>query len=185
MKESSVKEKIVEVATRLFYQQGYNLTSINQVIEEADIARGSLYNHFNSKTEVLLSYVDEFQKRWFVALDAFLRPVTDPKKKILALFDFRVQNQQRMGYGGCPLVKVNDEISREDVAVNRMVRDYKDKLKDYISVLVQQSGHKQLLTDEALTELIYLMMEGALTSAAIYKDTKHLKSAKKIIQGLI
>jgi AcrR family transcriptional regulator len=36
--EVSVREQIIETATRLFYDQGYNLTGINQIIEEAGVA---------------------------------------------------------------------------------------------------------------------------------------------------
>jgi len=52
MVTNSVRDKIVSVAGRLFYEQGYNNTGINQVIDEAGIAKASLYNHFNSKLKV-------------------------------------------------------------------------------------------------------------------------------------
>ena len=46
MRESAVKDRILDTASRLFYDQGYHITGINQIIEEAEIARASLYNHF-------------------------------------------------------------------------------------------------------------------------------------------
>ncbi len=185
MRESSVRRRIVEVAGRLFYDQGYNLTSINHVIDEAGIARGSLYNHFDSKEEILLSYLEKFQVGWFSDLDAFLLKVKDPKKKILALFDFRIGNQQRMGFGGCPIVKANAEIDRSGLKINQLLRENRTRLKTYILGLVQQSGHRKTLSDESLTELIYLSMDGALIGAAIYKDTQNLRAAKKVIQQLL
>lgn len=52
MKSSNnVRENILSTAADLFYKQGYNSTGINQIIDEADIARGSLYNHFKSKND--------------------------------------------------------------------------------------------------------------------------------------
>src|SRR6185312_4088942 len=106
MKRSKVKDRILDVAGRLFYEQGFNMTGINQVIDEADIARGSLYNHFESKNDLLLEYLEQFQEQWFTSADEFLKEFTDPKKKIIALFEFRIQNQQKHGYGGCPFIKV-------------------------------------------------------------------------------
>jgi AcrR family transcriptional regulator len=55
MRESTVKDRILDTASRLFYDQGYHITGINQIIDEADIARASLYNHFPSKTDLLLA----------------------------------------------------------------------------------------------------------------------------------
>ena len=51
MRESAVKDRILDTASRLFYERGDHTTGINQIIEEAEIARASLYNHFPSKTD--------------------------------------------------------------------------------------------------------------------------------------
>lgn len=185
MRRSRVKSRILDVAGRLFYEQGYNLTGINQVIDEADIARGSLYNHFESKGDLLLEYLEQFQNAWFQGADAFLEDFTDPKKKLIALFDYRIENQQKHGYGGCPFIKVNHEISRSDTRINQKIQEIKIKFKAYISDLVAASDHRKVLSDEALTEMIYLVMEGGVTSSAIYKDVKDLRSAKKIITELL
>src|SRR3978361_997138 len=107
MKESAVRERILEVSSRLFYEQGYNLTGINQIIEEADIARGSLYNHFKSKDELLMSYLEEVEKTWFENLESYLDIIKNPRKKILALFDHRLNLQQLSNFSGCRFIKIS------------------------------------------------------------------------------
>ena len=57
MKHSEVKNHIVETASNLFYANGYNLTGINQIISEAGIAKATLYNHFKSKEDICVSYL--------------------------------------------------------------------------------------------------------------------------------
>jgi AcrR family transcriptional regulator len=185
MSDNAVRDKIVETAGRLFYQQGYNLTGINQVIEEANIAKRSLYHHFESKTDLLLAYLDDFQEDWYRMLEEFLKPVQDPRERVLALFDFRIGNQQRTNFGGCPYIKISDEVGKVEERVAKRVQESKDTLRKYIRSLVKQSGHKQLLTDEALSEMIYLLMEGGVVNAAIYKDARDLKNARKIIRQLL
>src|SRR5690242_21926410 len=106
MRESGVKERILDTASRLFYDQGYHVTGINQIIEEADIARASLYNHFASKTELLLAYLDRTHEEWFAELDRYLADFPAPKEKLLALFDFRIQRQRSLGYKGCHFNKI-------------------------------------------------------------------------------
>src|ERR1700744_2201193 len=114
MKTLEVKEKIMDVASRLFHTQGYHLTGINQVIDDAGVARGSLYNHFPSKTDLLLAYLDRFQENWYRSFEIFVASIKDPKQKILALFDFRISNQQKNGFTGCPFIKINDEAGTTD-----------------------------------------------------------------------
>jgi AcrR family transcriptional regulator len=196
-----VREKIIDVATRLFYNQGYNLTGINQVIEEADIAKRSLYNHFESKTDILLSYLDKLQEEWYRDAAVYLAPFKDPKKKLLALFDYRIQNQLNLNFGGCAFVKINAEAGCTDERILEKARQNKDKLKAFIrSILHEFKGKANEFTErdgefkgkvsaalsaEELTQMVYLMMEGGVTSTSIYKDVNELRTAKKLLNKIL
>ena len=46
VKNSIVKNRIIETASSLFYKNGYNSTGINEIISESGIAKATLYNHF-------------------------------------------------------------------------------------------------------------------------------------------
>lgn len=46
--------KIIKVATKLFINNGYENTSVRQILNETGIGQGSLYNFFNDKEEILL-----------------------------------------------------------------------------------------------------------------------------------
>ncbi|MCC5906450.1 MAG: helix-turn-helix transcriptional regulator [Balneolaceae bacterium] len=48
----------MKTAARLFHQQGFHQTGINQIIKEAEIARGSLYQHFSGKDELCVEYLE-------------------------------------------------------------------------------------------------------------------------------
>ena len=182
-----VKEKIIDTATRLFYNQGYNLTGINQVIEEADIAKRSLYNHFDSKTDLLLSYLDKLQDDWYRDVAVYLAPFKDPKKKLLALFDYRIQNQLNLNYGGCAFVKINAEAGCTDERILKRARENKDKLKNLINSILAEFEREasQILSTEELTQMVYLMMEGGVTSTSIYKDVNELRNAKKLLSKIL
>ena len=52
-KEISTKEKILDVAEQLFYSIGYEETSMDAIQKGADIARGTLYYHFENKEKLL------------------------------------------------------------------------------------------------------------------------------------
>ena len=177
-----VKDKILNVASRLFYQQGYNLTGINQIIEEAGIAKASLYNHFKSKTDLLMAYLELAEKQWFAELDAFLKPLSGPREKILALFDHRIYRQQSSGFNGCRFIKISAEINREESRVFDFVSSYKERARKYIGELSDNIYGKNSKKSEMLAETTFLLLEGATTMGAITKNSKYMKTAKKIIQ---
>ncbi|MFD2936696.1 TetR/AcrR family transcriptional regulator [Spirosoma flavum] len=185
MKESVVKDRIVDVASRLFYQQGYNLTGINQIIDEAQIARASLYNHFDSKTDLLMAYLEKAENNWFVQLDAFLAPISDPREKLLSLFDHRVWRQQKTSYGGCQFLKISAEVSREETRVADLVKAQKERVKNLVGQLVVQVDHSPLLSDEQLTDMIFLLLEGGAINGAIAKNSVALDSGKTIVEKFL
>ncbi|GAB3504947.1 TetR/AcrR family transcriptional regulator [Emticicia fontis] len=180
-----VIDKILDTAGRLFYAQGYNNTGINQVIEEADIAKASLYKHFETKTDLLVAYVQRTHERWFNRLETAVNSVADPKEKLLALFDHHLERQELRQFGGCPFIKANDEAGMSDPRVLAEIQQTKQHAKNFIKGLVANSGHKKLLSDEELADAIFFALEGSIVIAAVFKQPAEIQSAKKIIQKLI
>ena len=49
----NTREKIIKTAWKLFYDEGFAETTINDIIREADISKGTFYYYFNSKDDLL------------------------------------------------------------------------------------------------------------------------------------
>lgn len=47
------KQELIRIAYRLFVSKGYEQTSVDEIIEEAGIAKGTYYYHFESKEQML------------------------------------------------------------------------------------------------------------------------------------
>lgn len=52
-RKGSTKSIIIEAAWELFYEQGYDETTVDQIIEKSATSKGSFYHYFNSKDELL------------------------------------------------------------------------------------------------------------------------------------
>ena len=53
------REEILDVAARVFAQNGYADTKITEIAEALDIADGTVYNYFDSKRDILLAIMDK------------------------------------------------------------------------------------------------------------------------------
>ncbi|HXB95215.1 MAG TPA: TetR/AcrR family transcriptional regulator [Puia sp.] len=184
MKESAVRDRILDTASRLFYDQGYHVTGINQIIDEADIARASLYNHFASKTELLLAYLDRTHEEWFYELEKYLLPLPTAREKLLALFDFRIQRQRSSGYRGCHFSKITAETCNDDQIFQR-VRAHKERFRQLIRHLVRETWHRHLLDDDTLANTIFLLLEGGIAVGAMYKGSEDAERARRIAENLL
>jgi AcrR family transcriptional regulator len=62
--EISKKKKIIETAFRLFYEQGYDTTTIEQIISECRVSKGTFYHYFSAKTDLFSSLSDLFDEQY-------------------------------------------------------------------------------------------------------------------------
>ncbi|AXL89204.1 TetR family transcriptional regulator [Streptomyces sp. CB09001] len=65
-----VKNGIYEAALELFTQQGYDQTTVEEIAERADVARGTFFNHFQRKEDI----IGEWSERRRVLLREGLDP---------------------------------------------------------------------------------------------------------------
>lgn len=57
-KKQKTRQTIVEVASRLFAEQGYTETTLSQVAEEAEVALSTIFNYFPGKPEIVFAVID-------------------------------------------------------------------------------------------------------------------------------
>jgi AcrR family transcriptional regulator len=68
----ATRDHLVEVATRLFSQQGYEDTSIEDVLTAAGVSRGALYHHFAGKEALFEATLQLIEDRVMVDLQAVI-----------------------------------------------------------------------------------------------------------------
>ncbi|MEE6127990.1 TetR/AcrR family transcriptional regulator [Chryseobacterium arthrosphaerae] len=186
MKKEKVRERIIRVASDLFYRQGYNSTGINQIIAEADIAIGSLYNHFSSKTDLLQAYLVKEESEWLEGFENSMAKISDPGEKLLALVDYRKKLQQTSNFAGCHFIKITSETGETNPSVSAFVKAHKAKQKNLIRTLVEECYAGKPESDiDSITENIFLLIEGAVVTSTINKQNDSFDQVKKIIKGLL
>ena len=60
----NTRGKIIEAAWRLFYRQGYDDTTVEEIIEESGASRGSFYHYFQGKDGLLSTLSDVFDQKY-------------------------------------------------------------------------------------------------------------------------
>ena len=83
MKKNSrnTKAKIVSAAWKLFYEQGYDETTVEEIVEESGTSRGSFYHYFKGKDELLSSLSVLFDDK-YEELSKTMDPALSPIEKL-------------------------------------------------------------------------------------------------------
>src|SRR2546430_17726239 len=83
------RERLIEAAYEMFSARGVRDVGIDEVIERAGVAKATLYNHFPSKDDLVLAFLERREQRWalaWVETEARARGTT-PDDTMLATFD--------------------------------------------------------------------------------------------------
>ncbi len=62
-KKRETRRRIVEEATRLFSERGFDAPTVDDIAAAADVAKGTIYNYFESKEAILFEFLVEVEGR--------------------------------------------------------------------------------------------------------------------------
>ena len=175
------RKSILDTASRLFYIQGYNATGINQIIEEADVAKASLYQHFKSKEDLLLAYLEIMFEKTMGHFRHVASTKVEAKEKISAIFDFLYQNTSSKQFHGCQFLNIAGEIPIENSRVYDIIRKQKNELRGLFAEILKSDsmGDDELQSAESLADGLYLLFDGAIMSCKVYGDSWPVVAAHK------
>jgi AcrR family transcriptional regulator len=179
MKHNPVKPKqrIQETVTWLFHSQGYNNTGVNQIVAEAGVVKSVLYQHFHSKEDMAIAFLNSRHVLWFEKLKTSISFSLNIEDKVIAAFDFIKQINSDEEFRGCAFLNMLPQITSDNTRILETIRRHKEDLRNFFHELLKQS--------KIDPDLIYLLFESAIIESKLFKNNWPVESAKAIINSLI
>jgi len=95
------QNRLLDAATREFSEKAYNEASLNQIIQDAGIPRGSFYMYFQDKEDLFRYLVHGYMEQLLMVLEeSLLRERGDVFAALLRLYDYTQEKRQERGLGG-------------------------------------------------------------------------------------
>ncbi len=186
MKVSATKQNIIETAASLFYSNGYNLTGINEIIAEAGIAKATLYNHFKSKEDICIAFLQYKNEIFIQEIESFCKSKKRGKGQVLAVFDFLSSFFQEDDFNGCWCLRTVSEIPKDNKRIRSEIQKQKGDLLELINRLIgdnlSEMSDKQSLL---LSKQIYLLYESAIAESYLHQEKWPIETAKLLAQKII
>ena len=186
VKHSEIKQNIIETASTLFYRNGYNSTGINEIIAEAGIAKATLYNHFKSKEDICLAYLEFMNVTFIKDIKSFCERKPKGEQRVLALFDFLDVFFLQKDFNGCWCIKTVSEIPKDNERIRREIQNQKTNFIALISNLI--ADNLELKNNKSLDSYarqIYLLYESAVAESHLHQDNWPIKETKNICSQII
>lgn len=185
----SAKERILEVASDLFYRQGYNATGIQQIIDAAGVSKGTFYTHFKTKDDLGLAYLNKRNHEESEQLQRALAEIKDPHRRYIEFNTIMREWIKSSGYRGCAFSNMSAEIPDGNSPIRKMAKfhyeGFRAIIRDMVDDLLKSDPRYKGLDATYVADQYMIIQVGALLNAEIYQDTWPYDHAMKSIRDLI
>ncbi len=168
------RERILKTASTLFYGEGVRAVGVDRVAAEARVSKRTLYNHFPSKDDLVLAYLE--------GRDRPRGSDAPPLAQVLEAFDKLEANAAGPYFRGCPFVNATTEIIDPDHPASVYARGFKQRTRDWLAGRLEAAG---LPDPEGLAVQIALLIDGALVAATVMRDPTVVRAARAAAETLI
>lgn len=161
-----VRDRILETASALFYRRGVRAVGVDLVVEEAGVAKTSLYRHFRTKDDLIAAFLhredEDFWKCWD---NTTQRHHSDAEAELEAQLKWMGERVSRPNYRGCPQLNVAAEFPDLDHPARAVATAHKRELRRRLRDLAERLRAKR--PDELAAQLS-LLINGAFVSSQMF-----------------
>ena len=146
------KQELLQIAYRMFITRGYENTSVDEIIEEAGIAKGTYYYHFPSKEQTLEQVIDmmlDAQEEHARAVMAADMPI--PQKVVGVIASFRPDASE---------TTITDALHAPENIVmhDKTERKLRERIVPIISELVEQGIEEGIFNCKDIPERVKIII---------------------------
>ena len=157
---SAARRRLLDTATRLFYAEGIRAVGIDRIIAEAGVAKATFYNHFPSKDDLVLAYIEEQDRLGREAVSAL--PGQPPRETIAAILG-RISEAVVSGdWRGCPFLNAAAEYPDPKSPVRQAIDARRAWYRGVLRKLLVADGD---LAPSVTASLLVALSDGLLEAA--------------------
>lgn len=161
----SVRERVLETAATLFYQEGVRAVGVDLVVERSGVAKTSLYRHFATKDDLVVAFLErEDAEYWRDWESAAAQGKDDAEAELQALLRWIAEHIAGPKYRGCPFLNVATEFPAPAHPARAVARRNKVELHRRLGVLARKMGARK--PDQLADQLVFLI-DGAYMNGVL------------------
>ena len=178
---ASARERLLEAADELFYDEGIHVVGIDRIIEKAGVAKATLYSTFGNKEGLILAYLQARLERRQARVSAAISRAKTPRDRVLAVFDVLEAYINDPRFHGCADINASAE-SESGSAVEAAVQTSRRWRRSLFVDLVRDAGAKD---PEVLGRQLEMLYDGAMVAARVDGNPDAAAVAKTTATALL
>jgi AcrR family transcriptional regulator len=157
------RARILQAARVLFAERGINATGVAELAAAAQVSKRTLYQHFPSKDDVVVAYLQAFEDDPALTPEGVLaRADLTPRARLLELF--AALGDQPRPMRGDPFVNAAVELADPAHPAHRLAAEHKRRFTERLTEIARDAGAR---TADQVGRRLALLYDGAAAQLAV------------------
>lgn len=167
---TDTRDRIVETADRLFYENGYGHTSFADIAAAVELSRGNFYYHFKTKDEILAAVIELRRQKTQAMLDAWTAQAAQPAARIGRFIDMMAMNAPAIRRNGCPVGTLCTELAKLEHPALPQANTLFTLFREWLRAQFSQLGARAAADADGLAMHLLARSQGIATLASAFND---------------
>ena len=168
----------LDKAMRIFWEQGYGSTSVQDLVDSLGVNRSSLYDTFGDKHDLFIESLQTYQmmvKTTVLTKNKDKQTAELGIKNVFNIFIYHDASQP----DGCLIVNSATELAKSDPKVAELIKGYFEEEKNYLRQLLHD--HVEELDEQADLDIVAASLQNQLVGVRVLIKSGTPSSQLKMI----
>jgi len=176
LKSEHSRQVIVDQAFKLFYKQGFKMTSIDMIMRSTNLTKGAFYHHYRNKKELGLEVIAmRVRQRVY---ESMILPLFDSGDTLMILETIFLERLKSFSFyekqHGCPLNNLINEIGNWETVYQKALKGVVEEWKSALVSLLERGKRENRIKDgissKAMAVYLICGFEGIRGIRKLYED---------------
>lgn len=182
----AARHRLLEVAARLFYNQGYYRTGVREIVKRSRTAVSSFYDHFASKEEIATAYLESESEKTQHNLRALMTQHPDLRDFVRAWMLAKKKEIRSGVFVGCPFSGFSYQSAAPDPAHREALQTAAGRWVDLLAAFVQANQNNGIVRKEVqarlLAERVLIYYQGAVAMWRMSGRREYIEEMGRLIR---
>ena len=180
--------EVLRKIQKLFWDKGFNGTSVDDLVNTSGLSRSSLYDTFGDKENLFIASLELYRKENTAEMVERINHSKDVRQTISEIFDYILTDSRNNDRLGCLMVNTAIELAPHDKKIAKAVDENMAVLHEAMIKLIRRAQAKgeisNLHSPEALSTMVLTAINGLRVAEKWGTEEKTYKRVKEVILAL-
>ncbi len=186
LKHETKADYLLEKGINVLWCKGYHGTSVNDIVNEADVPKGSFYFYFDSKEDFVVKALEKYFNQMFVPLKNILEDIKiSPKQRLINFYEYRneIMIEKMQCKMGCLASNIGNEMSEHSEKIRNKIVQFEEVIKSTITkVFIEAQKTKEIDSNYEANKIVDFIEDAGKGAMITMKEKQSAEPLENLLE---